>query len=265
MPAQDGLVEPFFSQTGGTLYAQVAGALRQRIRSGIWPPGAQLPTLNVLVKEFGVARVTLRQALGLLEDEGLIWRSRGRGTFVAANATMQWLHVGTSWQELVNSLESNWARPIFSTDVEQVPGLEARDGAPASRYRHLRRVHGRDQSTYALVDLYLDHSVYNQAAERFETEMLIPVMEALKSVEIASARQTLEIGRADRDVATQLGVAIGAPIGIMRRVIISTKGRLLYVGDVTYRGDLVKIEMNLERQDQGTVEPTSAFKDQVGP
>ena len=63
---------PEFAEKHGTLYTQVANVLRQRIRSGIWASGDQLPTLDVLEREFHVARVTLRQALNLLETEGLI-------------------------------------------------------------------------------------------------------------------------------------------------------------------------------------------------
>ena len=58
-----------FSQKHGTLYAQVANVVRQRIRSGQWAAGDQLPTLSELEKEFGVARITMRQALNLLEEE----------------------------------------------------------------------------------------------------------------------------------------------------------------------------------------------------
>lgn len=238
---------PGFSDAGGTLYAQVAAVLRQRIRSGAWRPGAQLPTLESLSAEFGVARVTLRQALGLLEREGLIWRRRGRGTFVTEDASVQWLHVGSSWEELVHSLEGNWARPIDSEDVAQVPGFEERDGLPAPNYRHLRRVHGREARAHALVDLYLDRRLYDMTPKRFDKEMLIPVLEELPSVRIADARQTLSIGTADHAVAAALDIPIGAPVGLMRRVLKDDVGTVIYVGDVAYRGDVVKIEIDLER------------------
>lgn len=69
--------------SGIPLYAQVSEILLQRILNGDWPPGASLPAEPDLCQEFGVARGTLRQALGKLESMGYVRRERGRGTFVA--------------------------------------------------------------------------------------------------------------------------------------------------------------------------------------
>jgi GntR family transcriptional regulator len=64
------------------LYRQLAGLLRDAIYAGIYPSGSRLPTEPDLMAEHGVSRVTVRLALGLLRDEGLIHAQRGRGTFV---------------------------------------------------------------------------------------------------------------------------------------------------------------------------------------
>ena len=63
-------------------YAQLADLLRQRVARGVWPLGHKLPSLDELVAEFGVARVTVRQAVDLLAREGLLSPQQGRGTFV---------------------------------------------------------------------------------------------------------------------------------------------------------------------------------------
>lgn len=60
-------------------YEQVAQRLRQRIRLGLLPPGAKLPPERSLAEQLGVSRVTLRDALGILQGEGLIERKRGAG------------------------------------------------------------------------------------------------------------------------------------------------------------------------------------------
>ena len=63
-------------------YAQLADVLRRRIERGPWRAGVQLPTLDALMAEFGVARVTVRQAINVLARDGLVRAERGRGTFV---------------------------------------------------------------------------------------------------------------------------------------------------------------------------------------
>jgi len=65
--------------TPAMVYEQVAARLRQRIRLGLLPPGHRLPPERTLAEQLGVSRVTLRDALGILQGEGLIERRRGAG------------------------------------------------------------------------------------------------------------------------------------------------------------------------------------------
>ena len=241
---------PAFSEKHGTLYAQVANVFRQRIRSGQWIAGDQLPTLDALEREFHVARVTLRQALNLLESEGMIWRRRGRGTFVSDGAGPEWFKLETSRDQLIHSLEGTWSRIIDVDDEENAPYLEAGDGSAVQAYRHMRRVHGRRDRSYAVVDMHLDAKLYSRAPKRFDKEMIIPVLDRMRGVEIAKIRQTLTIGSADSQVADGLGVPIGSPIGILRRVVQDVKGRAIYVGVVNYRGDAVKLDITLSTNEE---------------
>jgi len=61
---------------------RVFTALHDRIVRGDWPPGTQLPPHRELAIEFGVAPMTMRQVLAQLEEQGLVSRQVGRGTFV---------------------------------------------------------------------------------------------------------------------------------------------------------------------------------------
>lgn len=244
---------PAFSDKHGTLYTQVANVLRQRIRSGIWAAGDQLPTLDVLEREFHVARITLRQALNLLESEELIWRQRGRGTFVSDTAAPEWFQLSTSRHDIIHSLEGTWSRLIDVDQHESVPLLEPGDGKPVEAYRHMRRLHGRGDRSYAVVDMHLDSGVYSRAPKRFDAEMIIPVLEELSDVDVGSLRQTLTFGAADRDVASGLGVPIGSPIGILRRVVVDGAGRVIYVGTVNYRGDMVRLEIGMGASAEGEI------------
>jgi len=67
-----------------TAYNQMAQTLRERILSAAWKPGAQLPTERSLCDSFAVSRITVRRALQILEEESLVLRRQGRGTYVNA-------------------------------------------------------------------------------------------------------------------------------------------------------------------------------------
>lgn len=64
------------------IYVQVAGVLRSRIQDGTYPSRRALPTPDTLAAEFDVSRNTVRAALKLLTDEGLVQGVKGKGTFV---------------------------------------------------------------------------------------------------------------------------------------------------------------------------------------
>src|SRR3972149_6342148 len=65
------------------LYQRLRDFLVEKIEAGEWRPDHQLPGERQLTAEFGVSRATVRQAMQLLENQGLIQRRQGRGTYVA--------------------------------------------------------------------------------------------------------------------------------------------------------------------------------------
>ncbi|MEV0383390.1 GntR family transcriptional regulator [Nonomuraea sp. NPDC050643] len=68
------------------VYAQIAELLRARIERGEWEPRQRLPSVTHLEQEFGVARQTVLQALGVLRDLGIVYTVRNRGSFVKLGA-----------------------------------------------------------------------------------------------------------------------------------------------------------------------------------
>ncbi|MEU8088570.1 GntR family transcriptional regulator [Micromonospora sp. NPDC049101] len=68
---------------GQPRYRAIAEELRERIESGVIPPGALLPAESVLSVEFRAARGTIRQAISVLRDAGLVATEHGRGTYAS--------------------------------------------------------------------------------------------------------------------------------------------------------------------------------------
>jgi DNA-binding transcriptional regulator YhcF (GntR family) len=71
------------------LYTQLKELLRERILDGSYPPHSRMPSESELGKAFDVSRITVRQALGDLQKEGLIFKIHGKGTFVAKPKAFQ--------------------------------------------------------------------------------------------------------------------------------------------------------------------------------
>ena len=66
------------------------------------------------------------------------------------------------------------------------------------------------------------------------------------AVEIVSARQMLTVSTADVEVAQHLGIHVNAPVAEVRRVFTGPARRVLYLAEITYRGDYVHLEMDLK-------------------
>ena len=119
-------------------YLRVASVLRRRIRDGRWAVGAKIATLEELEREFGVARVTVRQAIDLLQSEGLVKSFQGRGTFVTkAPDNDRWIQLATDWERLIAPIRNNVVHPLPTGD-ESPPRIEEGEGSPAPAYVFIR-------------------------------------------------------------------------------------------------------------------------------
>ncbi|EKF41850.1 GntR family transcriptional regulator [Nitratireductor indicus] len=234
-------------QSRAPLYLQVAEILRQRIARGTWREGDLLPTLSDLANEFSVAKITVRQAVKLLEQEGLLAPRRGRGTTVLPQAPAQRpLKVETRLADLLE---------VYSGDTPDLVGLEDRRaelpgspeiGTPAPEgYHLLRRMHSREGQHYCIIAIYCAVPVFERHAARLREELALPVLLRSPDIDIRKAHQTLVIGKSDDETASLLGLAIGDPVANVRRILCDASGQILYLADVIYRGDYIRLEMDL--------------------
>lgn len=236
-----------FSDAPIPRYVQIADLMRQRIARGRWRKGARLPSLDALVGEFGVARVTVRQAVELLAREGLVSPQQGRGTFVTGEpARGQWLKVRTSLDDLAAGYRDDKPTILaIEEGIAQAP-LAAHEGRPAERYVHMRRVHEKDAQPYCVIDIYLDERIFRRSPKRFRTQTVIPILCDMQDGGVAHARQVLTIGAADIEASRLLRIPVNAPIAQVRRVFTDADGRVIYLAEVAYRGDFVHLEMTLK-------------------
>lgn len=251
---------PYVSQTGYSYlfmainfhdspiprYLQLADLMRQRIARGVWGQDHKLPSLEALGAEFGVARVTVRQAVDVLAREGLVLPQQGRGTFVTGlPPNDRWLRVQTTLAELAEVYRDTRPQIISIDESIDHPPLTPQDGKSAERYVFMRRVHEREGRPYCVINIYLDERVFSKHPQRFRNETVIPLLVSLPDVRIAQARQALTIGTADLEVAQHLQVAVNTPIAEVRRVFVDQEGCVIYLSEVSYRGDFIHVDMNL--------------------
>lgn len=231
------------------LYVQLAELFRQRIGKGLWRHGEKLPSLDQLSEEFKVARVTVRQAVDQLTRDGLVSPQRGRGTFVTGQPRDdRWLRVETTLQSL-SDVYRNTHPTILNIDESssrRAPPLTEADGVAAPDYVYMRRVHSHEGRPYCVIGIHIDAEIFASEPERFRAETVIPLLTTMPSVKIVTARQVLTISTADLEIAQLLGIGVNAPVAEVRRVFTGPKRRVIYLGEVTYRGDFIHVEFDLK-------------------
>ena len=89
---------------GSPVYIQIHNQLRSNIEEGKWQVGQKIPAERELATEFGVSRMTLRQAIQTLVDEGVLERRVGSGTFVANRKVQEKMSGVTSFTELMQAI-----------------------------------------------------------------------------------------------------------------------------------------------------------------
>jgi GntR family transcriptional regulator len=226
--------------SGIPLYLQLAAAIRQRIKRGDLPEGAKVPRLQDLQAEFGVARVTVRQAMDRLEREGLVSRQIGRGTFVKSNGgDRHWLRLTTQWELLLSELRNNSPEHVAVDAPPPLPPLADSDAKPASAYVYMRNVQGRDGEPYALVNVHLAKEIYDRDPEKFRSRAVLPTVADM--VKVTRARQTLVIGSADPYTANLLRIPLNTPTAETHWTVLDERKTAVYVAHVIYRGDCIKL------------------------
>jgi GntR family transcriptional regulator len=226
------------------LYIQAAAVMRQRIESEQWLPGQKISTLLELEREFQVARITVRQAVDLLCQEGLLRCQQGRGPFVSGTPPdRHWLKLATDWDVLIASIRNIVRRRIPVDTPPAVPSLRPGEGVLADAYRFLRSVQYRDSALYGLVSLHLARSVFNRDLKDFLERPALAVLAGRDDIDIRHAHQSLVIGSADLEAADYLGIALGAPTAQCRCVVIDADGIAIYVAEIVYRSDVIKLHI----------------------
>ena len=244
--AMDSLARAF-GRSRVPLYIQLAGLLRRRIEDGVFVAGQKLPTLEELEREFALARVTVRQAVELLAKEGLVWSQQGKGTFVArAVPERRWLRLANDLDSLARIIAVNVPKFVAVANPPPLPRLGPGDGrhAPAG-YQYLRSVQYRDGVPFAVVSVHLDRAVYDRAPEEFLAHTALPVLVHHERARIARAYNTVTVGGADPEVAEYLRVPLNAPTAEVHCAIVNRAGIAIYVADMVYRGDCVRLDIDL--------------------
>lgn len=243
-----------FANSRIPLYYQIENVLREKITSGAFAAGEQLPTESDLIEQFGVSRITVRQALASLAIENLIDRRQGSGTFVAQRKTRQrkfdgTIHLTGSLDELI---EMGLETPVkllemnrIEADKHEAALLQVKTGTPVFMLKRLRLHEG---TPYSLIVNYLPVEIGENLTEsELGSGAILQSIENKLGYRLHEARQQIKAELADPYVAELLGVRVGSALLSIERTVYTDKGKPVEFVHTLYRSDKYGFSVYLKR------------------
>ena len=215
-------------------------------------PGDRLPSERRLCTDYGVSRITVREAIGQLVSEGLLVRAPGKGSFVADRRARSRLHLASFHDDMrrlgltPSTVVLSVARTAPPPRTASLLGLSS----PASAY-HVRRLRLADGVPMSVDDAWYDASVVPDLGRLDLTGSIYELLAKRYGRPIDHADQTVRSTLAGPEFGSLLGTPETAPVLVFDRVA-SSRGQPVEHAHSCYRGDRYEILMSLDSTPGGS-------------
>ncbi len=238
--------------SGEPLYQQIYRLIREHILSGHSPANTRLPAEQELTRSLGVSRITVKRALNELAMSGLVRRQRGQGTMVVFDAATP--TVKGSFENLFENLRRMGLETqvqlldvsFVVPDADILAALDLAEGTQVQRVVRLRRLEAEPFSH--LVSHIPADVASGYAEEALASASLIQLLEDAGHGP-RQAEQTITACPAESAIASVLGIATGAPLLRIDRIMRDANRRPVQALTAHYRSDRFQYQMHLTRND----------------
>ena len=231
---QDKLLE---KKSQSPLYQQLMARLKNDIVAGVYPPGARIPSEQVLCDTYGVSRVTVRKAMQDLVQEELLVRRQGKGTFVAQKRIQRNLQQITSFSQACRQNGHTAGARLISAEMVEASAEDAEKlGVTAgSKVVEIIRLRLCDDEPVMLeinrfsaaYDFLLEGAAEESLYERLMRRGCIP----------SSAVHDISLGHASPMAARHLGCQPGDALLLLDETVLDQHGEPLHLSRQWIRGD----------------------------
>ncbi|CAM4075839.1 GntR family transcriptional regulator [Streptococcus penaeicida] len=219
-------------------YIKIHDAIKKDIDDQVWAIGDRLPSERDLADHFAVSRMTLRQAITLLVEEGILERRIGSGTYVSSQRVQEKMRGTTSFTEIVNSQGKKPSSKLLSYQRQLASDTEIKElNLEVTDYVvRMERVRYADNVPLVYEVASIPEKFIKNVKREDITEHFFKTLVA-NGYEIGKSRQTIYAKTASERVATYLGVSRGHAILALTQVSYFSNGnpfeyvRSQYVGD----------------------------------
>lgn len=234
------------------LYIQLKNLIVEEIENQVWVSGSLIPSEKELQEHYDVSRITVRQAVNELVNEGLVIKKQGKGTYVSFPKLSHNLPNLTSFTEDIRSKGLVPQAVILKVEKGNYPEISKKMGLLKNsmllNIKRLRLINGEEVGIH---DSYINLSVIKNSpiasTESFDyTKSIYDAIEK-EGMIISHADETLEGGIANEETAELLGVKRGFPLLILERITFNSDEVPVEYVFMNYRADKYKYSVRLHR------------------
>jgi len=242
-------------------YYQIKQTIKNWILNKEFNAGEKIPSENQLAEKFNVSRLTVRQALAQLIQEGFLISKRGEGTFVTRNQ-----HLISSFgleftgfmDDLFYQISKSKTKSVNLTRILTPKPIKEKLelGNDEEEIIQIKRVRFLEDKPFAFTLNYLPLKIGGRIRKKdLLKKPLLQIIEEDLDIRFTEAFQTIEASFANREVSEQLGVVSGSPILLVERIMYTQKRKPVEVVQSSYRGDLYKYIVRLKnfRRKRGNI------------
>ncbi|MCO7274460.1 MULTISPECIES: GntR family transcriptional regulator [Cellulosimicrobium] len=231
------------------LYIQLANILREKIEGGEWAVNHKIPSENELNQTYGISRMTARQVLAQLANEGLIFRVQGKGTFVAPRKISTRSPAYKGIREQLEQMGYATSTQLLGMELGTPPSNVARtlglpSGAHAYTVRRLRLV---EDEPISLHTSYIPQALAEDLDRHDPAErQLCAILEDAYGLRMDHVVETLETTTPSAADARVLGVGRTAPLLLLTQQISTATGTPFEHSRILFRGDKIRLEFHYD-------------------
>lgn len=232
-----------FSNQNIPYYYQIANLLRRKIEDGEFGAGEKIPKETELAEAFRVSRVPIRQALALLVQDGLLYRQRGRGTFVSgAFRKPKSLKLTGIIEEVAAHGMEGELRLIDVKNISPPSHLVSFFNlASKEKLSQTRRVRLLENNPFCFVINYLPTGIAKKIRRgALKKKSMLNILEKDLGILPVEMDQTIESRSADGDIASHLNIGIMSPVMFVETYVWGENHAPLEYSQLFYRGDRFK-------------------------
>lgn len=232
-------------------YYQLKEIMREKINSGEWKPGDIIPSERELGEQYGISRMTARQAITELVNEGLFYREQGKGTFVSRHKiTQQLIHL-TGFTEDIRARGQRPSTRVLAAqmqpaDEHTAERLRIKPGQPVFCLQRLRLADGEPLALETSQLCFI--GCEKLLEEDFAQNSLYHVMETRYGILLVEAEQEIEAGLFDAATARILNVPVNSAALFTRRVTYTERDQPIEFARAIYRGDQYTYYTHMKRE-----------------